>query len=334
MLIKSYQATKERNSMKTPKGEELINRYKKNYGIPSEVNMTEEMVLFHWNLELQLTAELLNSTPANRWEVFDRCYSTLYSRVDWLNRHTPTGTTTPPDQLYFEWPVLIGQQPKKVYEIGSGNGELINFLAEQGHDCTATEITIERGHKNDSTGNRIAWHQTDGVHCDKFESPSSYDVVISNQVVEHLHPDDVVEHFKSIHAILKKSGKYILNTPHAFFGPSDLSRVFNCDESQCMHLKEYTFTEIRKIALRGGFRKVGFVVQVPRKIQKYFGVRSSITASSAYLMYLIFAEYCALILPRSTRKKFFQRLNYPFFSSSIFVVAEKTAPELDSLEQK
>ncbi len=31
-----------------PRGIELITRYKRNYGIPAEVEITEDMVLSHW----------------------------------------------------------------------------------------------------------------------------------------------------------------------------------------------------------------------------------------------------------------------------------------------
>ncbi len=34
-----------------PRGIELINRYKRNYGIPAQAEITEEMILAHWELE-------------------------------------------------------------------------------------------------------------------------------------------------------------------------------------------------------------------------------------------------------------------------------------------
>ena len=66
-------------------GPELVRRYKANYGIPDRAPITEEMVLHHWTLERRLTAELLSSDPTYRWNAFERCYSTLYSELPWLN---------------------------------------------------------------------------------------------------------------------------------------------------------------------------------------------------------------------------------------------------------
>jgi hypothetical protein len=36
--------------MKEPRGKQLIKRYKENYGIPAQADITEEMILKHWEL--------------------------------------------------------------------------------------------------------------------------------------------------------------------------------------------------------------------------------------------------------------------------------------------
>ena len=74
-------------------GPELVRRYKANYGIPDLAPITEEMVLHHWALERRLTTELLSSEPACRWQVFERCYSTLYSELPWLNELSGAAST-------------------------------------------------------------------------------------------------------------------------------------------------------------------------------------------------------------------------------------------------
>ncbi len=75
-----------------PRGQELIDRYKRNYNIPTDAEITEEMILVHWELEKRLTKELLESTPENRWDVFERCYGTLYSELWWLNKFIGAGS--------------------------------------------------------------------------------------------------------------------------------------------------------------------------------------------------------------------------------------------------
>jgi hypothetical protein len=107
-----------------PRGSELIRRYKKNYGIPHEADITEAMILHHWELERQLTAELLWSRPENRWDTFDRCYTRLYTELEWLNRYVGKADSVPPAVRFDRWVELIGPPPKSVYEIWSGKGDL------------------------------------------------------------------------------------------------------------------------------------------------------------------------------------------------------------------
>jgi SAM-dependent methyltransferase len=239
-----------------PRGKELIARYKHNYGIPPEANITEAMILAHWDLERQLTAELLQSTPEHRWETFDRCYSRLYADLAWLNQFSSKAITTPPHKRFRRWVRLIGHPPQAIYEIGSGAGDLISFLAQEGFDCKGTEITRERGAKlMKGSHPNLSWGRSDGIHLDQFEPSQTYDVVVSDQVIEHMHPEDVDAHMKGAYAILKPGGRYIFCTPHKQTGPHDVSRVFKLDEPKGMHLKEYTYRELLDAAKRAGFSR-------------------------------------------------------------------------------
>ena len=180
--------------MKEPRGQELIECYKKNYNMSVDAEVTEEMILRHWELEKRLARELLESNPENRWEVFERCYSTLYGELEWLNRLMHADVNASSRLLSFKnWGYLIGQPPKRIYEIGSGKGELIAYLASCGFLCKATEITPERGQKYVPVHQNLSWGHSDGIYLERFEALNSYHVVISISVIEHLHPDDLYE---------------------------------------------------------------------------------------------------------------------------------------------
>jgi len=248
--------------MTEPRGQELINRYRWNYGIPKEATLTEEMILAHWTLEQRLTQELLESTPENRWETFERCYSTLYKELEWLNRLTGGTDTTSPAERYCHWAELIGAPPKLIYEVGSGKAAMIGYLAQLGHQCTATEITRERGAMHAVEHPNLRWTQTDGVHLEDFESPGTYDFILSDNVIEHMHPDDLILHLEGASEILKPGGQYLMAVPHRWFGPWDISKVFKYEIASGMHLKEYTHRELRQAVLRAGFHEVA-LVQLP-----------------------------------------------------------------------
>ena len=127
----------------------------------------------------------------------------------WLNTLINTENEFDSSEISKNWVKLIGDPPKRVYEIGSGKGELISSLAKEGYNCKATEITMERGEKHVMKHPNLSWGISDGIHLENFEKTNYYDIVISNQVIEHIHPDDLDEHLKGVFSILNK-GKYIL----------------------------------------------------------------------------------------------------------------------------
>lgn len=311
--------------MAEPRGLELINRYKKNFNIRTDANITEEMILTHWELEKRLTRELLQSNPENRWEVFEKCYTMLYGELNWLNQFIDTDNSLCPDQRYKSLVDLIGMPDnKKIYEVGSGKGELIKYLTNCGFDCKATEITRHRGQKYVLEYPNISWGISDGVHLERFERLDYYDIVISDQVIEHIHPDDIYDHFRGVLSILSVGGRYIFATPHRYMGPSDISKVFKCDMTNGMHLKEYTYRELKEILEISGFNDISAVLMVPIKITQLSGLYFKPKASSAYFMYLCCVEkMISLLHHQSLRRKIAKTLLPFLFLPNIFIVSHK-----------
>lgn len=248
----------------------------------------------------------------------------LYHDLEWLNRLCGTDVQILPSELYEDWVHLIGQPPKRIYEVGSGKGEMIQYLASCGFDCRGTEITWERGEKFVSKNCNLSWAISDGVHLHKFESPNSYDVVISQWVIEHLHPADLSDHFKGVYSILKGGGRYMFETPHKCCGPTDISWVFMIEEPIGMHLKEYTYHELRQLLICAGFSTIYGVYKVPLKIKRLLGLRIKPRASQAFLDYLCVLEKLILLLPKqSIRRNIAQILRLVLFCPNIFMIAQK-----------
>jgi hypothetical protein len=85
------------------------------------------------------------------------------------------------------------------------------------------------------------------------------DVVYSNQVFEHLHPDDTLPLLRAYHSYLTKEGKLVVITPHLLTGPHDISRDFT-RYPEGFHLKEYTYKEMKSVLSASGFKKIkGYV---------------------------------------------------------------------------
>ncbi|MEZ0359007.1 class I SAM-dependent methyltransferase [Mycobacterium sp. SA01] len=224
------------------------------------------MVEQHAELERRLTERLLTSRPDNRTAVWVESYDTLYHDLPWL-AGTSSASVGNADLEFGHFLKLI-PAGSSVIEIGSGAGSLSRYLSDHGRPCVATDITEERGGTRQDGS--VQWHATDGVHLEDYEAGRLYDAVLSTQVIEHLHPDDVERHFRGAVELLRPRGFYVFNTPHVFMGPADLSRVFAYDRARFMHLKEYTHAELGALARRAGFRRVHAVYVPPAPIRAKF----------------------------------------------------------------
>jgi 2-polyprenyl-3-methyl-5-hydroxy-6-metoxy-1,4-benzoquinol methylase len=283
---------------------QVISRYQRLYGL---TDVTAQMISDHWQLETRLAEELLASPAESRQQLFESAYSELYHRCPWLNAHCETDAkdknVAPKLYSYLNW--LIPKPPSKILEIGSGGGTLISYLARQGHDCVGSDITDERQCAVSEQPATLTWRRasaTDFVHA---EDIGQFDVVISDQVVEHLHPDDVVTHLHAARSVLKKDGRYLLRCPHRMVGPHDVSQVFDNGEARGMHLKEYTYAELASQARQVGFRAVSAYFIWPRPLRLLSPMLRIPMSGSLLLKYYLAVERLASLLPRSLARPVF-----------------------------
>lgn len=90
--------------------------------------------------------------------------------------------------------------------------------------------------------------------------PASVDLAYSNQLMEHLHPDDATAQLAAIARALAPGGRYLCVTPHRFTGPHDISKFFDLVPTG-FHLKEYTVGELEYLLVSAGFREVRVVIR-------------------------------------------------------------------------
>jgi SAM-dependent methyltransferase len=280
----------------------IVESYCANYHL-SAGSVTLEQAQYHFDLERRLTRRLLESTPENRWSTFEACYNELYQELPWL---TETGS----DGNAALWIPVLGPPPQRIYEVGSGAGRLAAALADAGYDVEATDISPRRGLRRD--GVRLTWSISDGVNVDAFATRPPYDLVISDQLVEHLHPDDLYVHLVSCRNILRDGGRYVLQTPHRFTGPHDVSRVFGLNQPIGMHLREYTSTELARVMDAAGYSDI-------QAVAKMFPATAPF-ATRSYLRFLQAYEKLLAAFPPRLRRALCQSLRGPL-RPRVFLVA-------------
>jgi len=103
----------------------------------------------------------------------------------------------------------ILNKDKRILEIGSGKGTMVNYLSKQGYDIIGTEINekyISFAKNNFS----IKLKKMSGENI-KFKD-NSFDLVISFDVFEHIPNSD--KHLQEVKRVLKPKGHYLLQTPN------------------------------------------------------------------------------------------------------------------------
>ncbi len=216
-----------------------------------------ENIKRHYEIEKKLAERLKNSSPSERAQLYPRLYNELFREVpdhpQLTKKSHGAGSTkeiSSKINLMRLFPAYHAE-PCALLEIGAGDCSLSLSATRYFNDVYALEVSGEitkhvRGPEN--------FHLiiSDGRSINL--TPESISIAYSNQLMEHMHPDDALLQLKNIHKVLIEGGSYICLTPHRFSGPHDVSRHFE-DVANGFHLKEYTYSELDRMLKSAGFRR-------------------------------------------------------------------------------
>ena len=146
-------------------------------------------------------------------------------------------------------------------EIGAGDCSLTIETSKYCNTTSALEVSDEivKGISFPKNSQCLIF---DGFNF-PFEN-DSIDLAYSNQLMEHLHPEDAIDQVQEIYRILRKGGKYICITPNGINGPHDISRFYGNDLVG-FHLKEYLPSELKKLFIGAGFKRVRAYMMVKKR---------------------------------------------------------------------
>lgn len=211
-----------------------------------------ERLRAHYDVERELADRVRNAGSwERRREVFATMYDELFTRVPDHPRIAQKRADTAGREDRLRWNLAqLGPYLRAgltFLEVGAGDCALSARIAEQAQHVYAVDISDQ--HQGTLPAN-VQVVITDGRRIDV---PSqSVDLAFSDQLMEHLHPDDAIEQLREIHRVLKPGGAYLCVTPNRVYGPSDISAFFD-DEPRGFHLKEYTLPELCALFAQAGF---------------------------------------------------------------------------------
>lgn len=219
------------------------------------IDISKDRLLKRYTIERKLADRLRAAPPDQRTKVYGEVYDELFRSIP---DHSQFSIT--PDQrnrqilakLRFVSRFL--NKDSCLMEIGAGDCAFsINAAPSirRGIVVDVSEVIISGAADVENLEVVI----TDGVSLPV--EAGSIDVAYSDQLMEHLHPDDAQAQLMNVVRALRPGGIYVCITPNRVYGPHDVSRGFD-KVARGFHLREYSAHEMREIFLAAGFKKVSF----------------------------------------------------------------------------
>ena len=216
---------------------------------------SSERVAAHYELERKLADRLRAASADDRARVYGEVYDELFRCVE---DHPQLSIGAPQrDREALAESRFVSRFLDKdscLMEIGAGDCAFSIRAAPLVHKVIAVDVSqIITSATRDIANLEVVI--SDGTSLPV--EPSSVDVAYSDQLMEHLHPDDALAQLANVVRALKPGGVYICITPNRVTGPHDISRTFD-DVATGFHLREYTAPDIRAIFLKSGFGEIRF----------------------------------------------------------------------------
>jgi SAM-dependent methyltransferase len=250
---------------------------------------TLEQIREHYEIEKELADKLRHASKQERRHLYSSLYNELYQRVPLHPQLTL--------KLSYKETIQAIRSPLKLLkrflnietrflEIGPGDCALSFEVAKIVKQVYAVDVSDEIT-KTSTTPENFQLILSDG--CSIPVLPNSVNVAYSNNLMEHLHPDDAFEQLRNIYDALVPCGVYICITPNRLTGPHDVSQYFD-EIATGFHLREYTISELSTLLTEVGFSKVSAYIGA-----KGYYIKSSVNP-------LVLCERVLNMLPDTARE--------------------------------
>lgn len=142
---------------------------------------------------------------------------------------------------------------KSILDVGCGSGYGIAFLSKFASHATGIDISEEAVRycrKRYKIKNLEFRHAKSSWIRNGLPFKEHFDVCVSFQVIEHIHPKNVDRYLSAIKMMLKEGGLFIVSTPNSRLRLLPFQKPWNR-----FHMKEYDYKELASL-LRGKFSRI------------------------------------------------------------------------------
>ena len=221
---------------------------------------TKQQLREHYELEKKLAHKLRNATKNEERTLYTSLYDELYRLIP-LHPQLTRKESPEQQQQEIEGQMLILRRlldkNKTFMEVDPGDWTLSLHVTHFVKEVYAVDVSKIITEASDLPKN-YKLILSDGCSIDVPEN--SIDIIYSNQLIEHLHPDDAYDQLKNIYNALAPGGSYLCITPNRLNGPHDISYYFDTVATG-FHLKEYTVKELSKLLKKTGFSKISMYIR-------------------------------------------------------------------------
>lgn len=256
----------------------------------SSQKQKDEQLREHYEIERGLADQLRSASQTERRTLYTSLYDELYRRVPYHPQLVRKISPRERDEMIQSQMKLLAKLLNKdttYLEVGPGDCALAFAVAKTVKKVYAVDVS-ETITESSRIPENFELMISDG--CSIPVPENSVDVVFSNQLMEHLHPDDANEQLKNIFDCLAPGGTYLCVTPNRLNGPHDISQHFD-NEATGFHLKEYTVFQLSKL-----FKEIGF-----SKMRQFVGFKGRYFKIPIFPV--VICERLLDLLPNGLKKK-------------------------------
>lgn len=230
---------------------------------------TAKQIQNHYEIEKNLARKLKNASKEERKYLYSALYDELYRKVpDHPQLKVKADTNLKRKAVERQMSLLCKYLDKDsiFLELGPGDCQLSFEVAKYVKKVYAIDVS-KKITMNTHQPKNFKLLISDGSSVEI--QPNIIDIAYSNQLMEHLHPEDASDQLKGIYNAIIPGGIYICITPHRFTGPQDISQYFD-NVAKGFHLREYTNKELYQLFKFVGFSKIesfigenGIYIKIP-----------------------------------------------------------------------